>query len=76
MIYFILYRLRKKFNVSTFYYLYRDDELRRVNADLEKIKSEKEALEKAYKFSLNECENLTNQRVRKFYKIQKREKIF
>ncbi|GBB98443.1 hypothetical protein RclHR1_03230001 [Rhizophagus clarus] len=39
-----------------------EDELKRVNADLEKIKSEKEALEKAYKNSLDEREQLTNQR--------------
>ncbi|CAB4379078.1 unnamed protein product [Rhizophagus irregularis] len=39
-----------------------EGELKQVNADLEKIKSEKEALEKAYRASLDERENLTNQR--------------
>ncbi|CAG8544721.1 12583_t:CDS:10, partial [Rhizophagus irregularis] len=40
----------------------KEGELKQVNADLEKIKSEKEALEKAYRASLDERENLTNQR--------------
>jgi hypothetical protein len=33
--------------------------------ELEKLKNEKEALERAYKATLDECEKLTNQRVRK-----------
>jgi protein HOOK3 len=39
-----------------------DDELKRATLDLVRIKAEKEALEKAYKASLDARENLTNQR--------------
>ncbi|RIA88777.1 hook-related protein family [Glomus cerebriforme] len=39
-----------------------DDEIKRITIDQERLKADKEALEKAYKASLDEREHLTNQR--------------
>ena len=49
-----------------FNHIYRDDEIKQIIADHEKLMADKEALERAYKASLDEREKLTNQRVRKF----------
>ena len=52
--------------ISYFDHLHRDDEIKQITADHEKLMIDKEALERAYKASLDEREKLTNQRVRKF----------